>query len=361
MTPVYATDQPPNPTETLPSGAVPISPEVEQLIGLKFTTAKTGVLSERIRAVARTGLDETKVAHVQTKLDGYVDQILVKTVGTEVRKGQVLLTVYHPKSLTAQQEYLDALKAVMGLNEESGGSTRGARPVNAQGVMAAARLRLELMGFSEMQLDTMSKSMQPMWKLPVVAPISGIVTEVNALARQRITPETLFTIADLSTMWATADLFAYETGPVAVGQSATLTIPALPGRVFHATVDAILPQVDQVTHTRKIRVRIDNTDRALLPEMYGDLELRSGGARRGVILPREAVLDRGVHEIVFINGGKGYLEPREVATGARSGDQIEILRGVRPGDSVVVSGHFLIDSESRLTAARKGSNDRPGH
>jgi RND family efflux transporter MFP subunit len=361
MMPVYATDHAPSPADPLPSGAVPISKEQEQLIGLKFATAKAGVLSETIRAVARVGPDETRIVHVQTKLDGYVDQILVKTVGTEVRKGQVLLTVYHPKSLTAQQEYLDALKAVMGLNEESGGATGGPRPANAQGVMAAARLRLELMGFSEMQLETMSKAMQPMWKLPVVAPISGVVTEVNALARQRISPETLFTIVDLSTVWATADLFASETAPVAVGQSATLTIPSLPGRVFHATVDAILPQVDQTTHTRKIRVRIDNPDRALLPEMYGDLELRSAGARRAIILPREAVLDRGVHQIVFIDAGKGYLEPREVTTGARSGDQIEILRGLKSGERVVVSGQFLIDSESRLTAAGKGANDRTGH
>jgi Cu(I)/Ag(I) efflux system membrane fusion protein len=350
MLPVYAEDQAPR----LPTGAVPISAEQEQLIGLKFATAKAGVLSESIRAVARVGPDETRIAHVQTKLDGYVDQILVKTVGTEVRKGQVLLTVYHPRSLTAQQEYLDALKAVMGINEESGGSTGGPRPVNAQGVMATARLRLELMGFSDMQIETMSKAMQPMWKLPVVAPIAGVVTEVNALPRQRIAPETLFTIVDLSTVWATADLFAYETGPVDIGQSATLTVPSLAGRVFHATVDAILPQVDQTTHTRKIRVRIDNPDRALLPEMYGDLELRSSGARRAVILPREAVLDRGVHQIVFVDAGKGYLEPREVTTGARVREQIEILRGLKPGERVVVSGHFLIDSESRVSAATQG-------
>ncbi len=154
-------------------------------------------------------------------------------------------------------------------------------------------------------------------------------------------------------MWATADLLAYETAPVDIGQTATLTIPSLPGRIFHATVDAILPQVDQTTHTRKIRARIDNPDRALLPEMVGDLELRSSAARRAVLLPREAVLDRGVHQIVFIDAGKGYLEPREVTTGARSREQIEILRGVRTGERVVVSGQFLIDSESRLTAIGK--------
>jgi len=343
MMPVYASDPGAKPTDSLPSGAVPISPEMQQLIGLKFAIAKTGVLSERIRAVARVGPDETKIFHVQTKLDGYLDQVLVKTVGTQVKKGQVLATVYHPKSQAAQQEYIDALKAVMGFNEESGGSTGGARPANAQGVMAAARLRLELMGFTDMQLETMSKAMQPMWRLPIVAPISGVVTEVNALVRQRVSPETLYTIMDLSTVWATADLLAYDVFPVEPGQSATLRIPSVPGRIFQATVDSLLPQVDQAAHTRKIRVRIDNPDRTLLPDMYGDLELRSSGARRVVILPREAVLDRGVHQIVFVDSGKGYLEPRQVATGAQAGDQIEILRGLRSGERVVVSGHFLID------------------
>ena len=361
MTPVYGTDEAAPQAGSLPPGAVRITPRQEQLLGLKFAVARPGAISESIRAVARVGLDETRVARVQTKLDGYVDQVLVKTVGTEVRKGQVLLTVYHPKSLAAQEEYLKAVKAVMGLNEESGGSTGGPRPPNSEGLMAAGRLRLELMGFSEPQIETISKAMQPMWKLPLVAPISGVVTEINALPRQKIVPETLYTIADLSTVWATADLFAYETGPVAVGQRATLRIPSLPGREFHATVDSILPQLDPSTHTRKIRVRIDNPDRLLLPEMYGDLEIRSGAERRGVIIPREAVLDRGLHKIVFVDGGQGQLEPREVITGRGSGVEIEVLRGLQRGESVVVSGYFLIDSESRVSAAAKASHDRTDH
>ena len=360
MTPVYS-GAASNDALSLPSGAVPVTSEQEQLIGLKYALAKSGLLSERVRAVARVVLDDSRLVHVQTKLDGYVDQVFVKTVGTEVRKGQVLFTVYHPKSLAAQQEYLDALKAVMGLNEESGGTTGGPRPANAQGVMAAARLRLELMGFSEAQLETMSKAMQPMWKLPIVAPISGVVTEVSALPRQKIVPETLLSIADLTTVWATADLFPSEAEPVVVGQDATLTIPSLRGQAFHGVVDSLLPQIDPTTHTRKIRVRIENPNRLLLPEMYGDLELRSSVARRGVIIPREAVLDRGERQIVFVDPGKGYLEPRQVTTGMRSGTQIEILRGLKPGEAVLASGHFLIDSESRLTTVTKGAHDRTNH
>jgi Cu(I)/Ag(I) efflux system membrane fusion protein len=332
-----------------------------ELLGLELATATQGVLPESLRVPARVGLDETRIAHVQTRLDGYVDQILVKTVGTEVRKGQVLLTVYHPKSLAAQEEYINAVKAVMGVKQESGGASGGPRAANSEGLMAAGRLRLELMGFSDMQLETMTRAMQPMWRLPVVAPIGGVVTEVNALPRQRIVPETLFTIADLSTVWATADLPAGETADITAGQTATLRVRSLPGREFRAVVDSVLPQFDGTTHTRKIRVRLDNPGRALLPEMYGDLEVPRRRMRRAVLVPREAVLDRGLRQVIFVHSGPGLVEPRVVSVGASAGDRTEILRGVRAGERVVVSGGFLIDSESRLSSAAGVLHDRSDH
>ncbi len=359
LQPVYAGES--AKADAAPPGTVRVTAQQQQLLGLKFATARSGSIPESIRAVARIGLDDTRIAHVQTKLDGYVDQVLVKTVGTEVRKGQVLMTVYHPKSAAAQEEYINAVKAVMGLIDESAAAAGAARPANAEGLMAAGKLRLELMGFSEPQLEIITKTMQPMWRLPILAPISGVVTEVNALPRQRIMPETLYTIADLSTVWATADLFAYETAPVEVGETAVLRVPSLPGRTFAATVDSILPQLDSVTHTRKIRVRIENPYRLLLPEMYGDVEIRAGAGRRGIVVPREAVLDRGLRQIVFVDAGEGRLEPREVTAGFSSGGLVAILRGLKGGERVVTSGHFLIDSESRLADTAKALHDRSSH
>jgi multidrug efflux pump subunit AcrA (membrane-fusion protein) len=361
MAPVYATLDPEPQTDQLAPGMVRISPDQERLLGLTFAVAKPGSISRSIRAVARVGLDETKIAHVQTKLDGYVDEIFVKTVGTEVRKGQVLLTVYHPKSVAAQEEYLNAAKAVMALNQESGGVTGGPRPANAEGLKAAGRLRLELMGFSEPQIETITMALQPMWKLPVQAPISGTVIEVNAIPRQKITPETLYTIAEMSTVWATADLFPDETPMVTVGETATLRIPSLRGKAFPAVVDSVLPQIDSTAHTRKIRVRIDNPDRLLVPGIYGDLEFNRSTRRANVIVPREAVVDRGLQRIVFTDAGQGRVEARRVRTGLESGDQIEILHGVRAGERVVTSGHFLLDSEGRLAAARASHDDRTDH
>lgn len=331
--------------------AVLINPQQEAMIGLKYATAEWGIVAETTRAVARIVLDETKIAYVQTKLDCYVDEILVKTVGSEVRKGETLLTVYHPESVPAQKEYLDALAS---LTQAAATDDSSEQTAKARNLLAAAQLRLELMGFTEPQLKTTLAAMQPMVKLPIVSPIDGVVLEVTPIPRQRIVPDALYTIADLTTVWATADLFPSDAASVEAGQRATLKVPVLEGRTFHAVVDSIVPAIDKVTHTRKVRVRIDNVGKSLLPGMYGDLEFRRP-SRRALVLPIGAVLDRGMHETVFVDRGRGHLEPKEVITGQRTAEQVEILGGLHAGDRVVSSGHFLIDSESRLTY------DQPDH
>jgi membrane fusion protein, copper/silver efflux system len=336
--------------EIAPSRAdtVSITPRQEAMIGVKYATAQWGTLVDNNRAVARIVLDETKVSYVQTKLDCYIDEILVKTVGSEVHTGQTLLTVYDPDSVPAQQEYLEALISVRqaDINGES-----FEKRAKAKRQLAAAQLRLQLLGFADPQLHTILSAMQPMVKLPIVSPANGVVTDVAARPRQRVVAEALYTIADLSTVWATADLFPSDAASIVVGQTATLRVPVVPGRTYRGVVDSIVPTVDQITHTRKVRVRIDNQGKMLLPGMYGDLELPVR-SRRALVVPVAAVLDRGMREAVFVDRGGGYLEPKEVVTGQRTADQIEIVSGLRPGDRVVSSGHFLIDAESHLTYDR---------
>lgn len=322
-----------------------ISPQQEALMGVKHAVAQWAMLGETTRAVARLGLDETRIFQVQTRLDCFVDEIVVKTVGTQVRKGETLLTVYHPQSIAAQKEYLDALESVTQADAKEDSSEQAAK---ARVLLAAAQSRLEVMGFTEVQLKTILTAMQPMAKLPIVSPIDGVVIDVAAIPRQRVAPDSLYTIADLSTVWATADLFPSDAVSVTSGQTATLSVPVLQGRSFRGVVDSIVPVIDKVTHTRKVRVRIDNTGRALLPGMYGDVELH-GPSRRALIVPAEAVLDRGFHQIVFVDRGAGHLEPTQVVTGQRTEEQIEIVKGLNAGDRVVSTGHFLIDSESRPT------------
>jgi len=179
------------------------------------------------------------------------------------------------------------------------------------------------------------------------------VMERSAYPKQHVTPETvLYTVADLSTVWVIADVFEYEASNVRLNQAASLTLVSSPGRVFHGRVSYILPQVDPTTRTLKVRLQFDNPGFALKPDMYGDVELQTGGARK-LVAPETAVLNSGDRQVVFLDRGNGRFEPRAVTIGAQSGGLIEILSGLQEGDRIVTSGNFLIDSESQLKTAGK--------
>ena len=178
--------------------------------------------------------------------------------------------------------------------------------------------------------------------------------ERNAYPKQRINADTvLYTVADLSTVWVIADVFEYEAAGIHVGQPATLTLDYLPGRVFHGRVSYVLPQVDPATRTLKVRIQFDNPGYVLKPDMYGQVRLQTGGARR-LVVPASAVLNSGQRQVVFVDRGNGYFEPREVKIGEQTDVGIVILSGLTAGERIVTSGNFLIDSESRLKSAMGG-------
>jgi Cu(I)/Ag(I) efflux system membrane fusion protein len=351
--PVYASDDvaPERSSAAAPPGTVHISPEQQQLIGITYEAVAYRPVYRTVSAPAKLGWDETKVARVQTKLEGWIDQVHVPYPGTVVHKNQQLLTLYNPQSLTAQQAFLAEMKM--------GPSTANTPPANERSLIMARR-KLELLGFTDEQIETIGRVRAPMEKLILFAPINGVVVECNARVGQKVTPETLYTIADLSSLWATADLFEGDAASVTVGQSATMTIPYLPGRTFHGFVDSVLPLLDAASHTTKVRVRFENPAALLKPEMYGEVEFRNKPVRR-LTVPREAVLDSGLEQVVFIDSGKDRLEPHRVRTGQRFGDRVEILSGLQPGQRVVTSGNFLLDSESRLRAPGISLHDQPSH
>ncbi|HZT33243.1 MAG TPA: efflux RND transporter periplasmic adaptor subunit [Bryobacteraceae bacterium] len=342
-------------------GAVEITPEKQQLIGVEYGTAEYRPAFESIRAAARVTLDETRIAKVQTKIEGWIDRVFVDFTGIQVRQGQPLLTIYSPEALATQQEYLLALKAQ---------ETMAASPVHelmatTDNLLAAARRRLELWDISAAQIDQIEKTRRPLKDLTLYAPIGGFVTERNAFPKQRITPDTvLYTVADLSTVWVMADVFEYEAANIRVGQDAVLTLSYLPGRSFHGRVSYIQPQVDPATRTLKVRLQFENPGYLLKPEMYGDVEFRTGGGRK-LMVPQSAVLNAGLRQVVFVDRGNGYFEPRSVKLGAQVGDRVEILSGLAAGERIVVSGNFLIDSESQLKAALNDmageAHDQPHH
>jgi RND family efflux transporter MFP subunit len=328
---------------------VQISPAKQQLIGVEYGTAEYQSDADKIQAAARVTFDETRITKVQPRVEGWVSQVFADFTGKYVKKGDRLLTLYSPDALATEQEYLLALQAQhmthagMPAIEESN--------VN---LVAAARRRLELWDIPTAQIDEIGRTGKTIDDLTLISPASGYITERNAFHKQHVTPDTvLYTLADLSAVWVIADVFEYEAAGVRLGQAASMTLDYLPGRAFHGRVSYILPQVDPATRTLKVRIAFDNPSGALKPDMFGQVTLSSGGARR-LMVPRSAVLDSGDRQVVFLDRGSGNFEPRAVKTGQQTGDRIEILSGLSAGERIVTSGNFLIDSESQLKAAMSG-------
>jgi len=334
----------------LPEGSVQITPEKQQLIGVEYGTAEYENVSGSLRSVARVTLDETKVAKVNSKLEGWLDQVFVDSVGRKVQKGDPLVTIYSPEALATQQEYLLAIKGRAMMHDSPVHEMLG----STENLVAAAKKRLELWDIADAQIAAITASGQPIKSLTLYSPISGFVMERNAFAKQRIMPDTvLYNIADLSTVWVVADVFEYEASNVRIGQSAALTLAYLPGRTFRGRVSYILPTVDPATRTVKVRIEFPNTEFLLKPEMYGEVEFQTGGTRR-LVVPQTAVLNSGDRQTVFVDRGNGYFEPRDVKIGAQNSGRTEILSGLKAGERIVISGNFLIDSESQLKTALGG-------
>jgi membrane fusion protein, copper/silver efflux system len=350
----YEGRQPPG----LAPGTIQMTPEKQQLIGVEYGTAEYRSGVETIRAAAKVTLDETRIAKVQSKIEGWIDQVFADFAGKYVAKGQPLLTIYSPEALATQQEFLLALKAKELLaHDPMSHHLAGSQET----MLAAARKRLELWDISDEQIDRLASTKEPIKNLTLYAPVSGFVTERNAFPRQRVTADTvLYTIADLSTVWVIADVFEYEAAQIHIGQAASMTMPYLPGRTFPGKVSYILPQVDAATRTLKVRIQFDNPGNQLKPEMFGDVEFRMVSA--GILtVPQSAVLNSGLRQIVFVDRGNGFLEPRNVKTGRQFDNRIEIVSGLKAGERIVTSGNFLIDSESQLSAASGAKNDQSNH
>jgi len=350
LEPVYADEASAAPGANV-TGALHLTPQQQQLVGLQYGTAEYAPASRYVRGVGPVGVNEKRVAHIETRLEGWIDKLFVGAAGEAVTQGQVLFTVYNRKPVTTQMEFLHAMDVRMAA-VMAGASASPGQLADADALLTAAKQRMDALGFSDAQMEAIGRSHQPVWKVPVVAPIAGTVTEYHALQGQMLTPGTVLTIADLSTVWVTADLAGVEAAAIRPGQAATLRAPFFPGRTFRGTVDTILPQLDAVTHRLAVRLQFDNPDRLLRPEMYGEIELRTSAARRTLTVPGEAVVDSGRSQTVFLDLGDGYVEPREVTTGERFGDRVEIVRGLAAGQRIVTSGNFLLDSESRMRLGR---------
>ena len=334
----------------MPAGTVQISPAKQQLIGVRTATVAAEDLTQTIRAVGLVQVDETRVAHVHTKVSGWVRRVFVDYTWQHVERGQPLFTLYSPELVSTQKEYLIARRAQAYLGQ----APYQEAAAGSEALLRAARERLKLWDVTDEQIGELDARGAPQEEMTFYAPIGGHVTVRNVFPNQYITPESdLYTLVDHSHVWVQVQLYEYEIAAVRVGQQATMTVEALPGRVFRGRVALVNPHLDEMTRTVGVRLEFDNPELALKPEMFATVEFEVPLGRH-VVVPQEAVLDAGTEQVVFLAHADGYFEPRRIKTGARVGDRIIVLDGLRPGDTIVTSGNFLIDSESRLKSAMEG-------
>ena len=336
-----------------PPGTIRISAQKQQLIGVRFGQVEVRPMRRAIRAVGKVTHDETRIARIHSKIDGWIEQVFVDFSGQLVKKGEPLVSIYSPELFATQQEFLLAARARRELSSSTFQEVAG----GGESLYAAARKRLELWDVTEQQIREIEQKGQPQKTLILYAPASGYVIARNAFPRQRVTPETeLYSVADHSLIWVIAEVYEYEFPLVKVGQQAAITLPSSPGRNFTGKVSYLYPEMDPLTRTLKARVELPNPEHLLRPEMFANVELTADLGRQ-LAVPEEAVLDSGAARTVFVDRGDGYFEPRQVELGEKAEGWYIVRKGLKAGERVVTSGNFLMDSESRL---RTGTGEH-GH
>lgn len=323
---------------------VQIDPARQQLIGLRTAPATVGPVGGAWRTVGRVAIDETRVRHVNVKVEGFVERIYVDFVGKPVRKGEPLFAFYSPELVSLQNEYLLALK----LRSEL---ATGALASSGDDLVQSARDRLELWDVPDSVLEELTRTGRAKKALTLVSPISGVVTKKDVVQGHKLAAGDMpYEITDLSAVWVLADIYESDLAKTKVGMPATLSLEAFPNQVFTGSVAFIDPVLDPTTRTAKVRLAFANPRGELRPEMFGEVTLRAM-AREGLRIPADAVIDSGTKKVVFVSLGDGKFQPRELELGATDGDQVEVVSGLEPGDQVVVRANFLVDSESRLKAS----------
>lgn len=328
---------------------IEISPDQQQLIGVKTVTVTRQPMSKLIRTVGRMEVDETKLATINTKIEGWIEKLYVDYTGKFVRRGEPLVEIYSPELLAAQREFLNLLqwsKQPTDLKQDDSLGQMFARDKNS--LLAAAKERLALWDITQDQIREIERGGEPRRTLTLFSPLSGYIVQKMALQGMRVMAgEKLFDIADLSSLWVISDIYEYELPLIKIGQTAKITLSYLPGREFNSRVDYIYPSVTTETRTVKVRFTVSNSDGQLKPQMYTNIDIKIHLGDR-LAVPESALLDTGKGQVVYVDLGEGIFEPREVTPGIRADGKVEVLKGLKPEEKVAAAANFLLDSEAQL-------------
>jgi len=337
--------------EPMPPGIIKVSLERQQLIGVRVAPVERKPLSHAIRLLGKVAADETRIYVVNATIDGWITKAGPQSSGTYVKKDETLATFYSSEFLSAGHALLFAL------NSQDRVRTNANDTPARQSQLAQFEINLKqyadslrYLGMGERQLEEMIRTRKYMENINIVSPADGFVLARNVSDGQRFEKGTeLFRIADLSQVWILADVFEKEARLLPPKLQARVSLPEQ-DKLFVATLTQTLPQFDGVSRTLKLRFEAENPDFILKPDMFVDLELPVS-LPESLVVPAEAVLDAGLRKTVFVDRGNGFFEPRVVQTGAQLGNQVQILHGLKPGEQIVISGNFLLDSESRMKLA----------
>lgn len=330
LTPVFPDVE--KPTDS--PGAIHVSPSVVHNLAVRTAIVNKGTLEKSIATVGYVEPNENNIGHIHTYADGWVKKLIVKAVGEPVKKGQLVLQFYSPQLVNAQQEYLIALES------------------KNQNLIEASHKRLEAFHISKQQIDQLNQIRKPSQLIDIYSPQDGIISELNIREGMKVTPETeLMSLIDLSTIWIIAQIFEDQASWVKVGEAVETQLPAFPGKVWKGVIDYVYPEVDPKTRTLKVRFRFNNPGGHLKPNMYANVKLFGESKPNVLTLPSEALIRTSKGDRVIVSSENGQFIVRSVRVGIESSDQVEILSGLRTGEKVVISGQFLIDSESNLKSS----------
>jgi Cu(I)/Ag(I) efflux system membrane fusion protein len=326
------------------TGEVRIGAERRQEIGIRTGVVERGKLIVPVRAVGRVTINERGLEDISLKVGGWITKLHANALGDPVRKGDPLFELYSPDLVAAQQEYLHARQTMMASSVPDGRS-------RFESLVDAARARLRRWGISDDDLVALDRRGEPSESLAIRSPVSGFVIEKNVVEGSAVEAGArLLRIAPLDHVWVEAEVYENQVELLELGQVAKISLPYMADRGLEGRIAYVYPVLEGATRTARIRVELPNPDLALRPDMYANVEFQADLGDR-ILVPASAVLYAGPRRIVFVDMGEGRLRPREVQIGIGNGDVYEVLEGLEPGEQIVLSGNYLVASESRLKSA----------
>lgn len=345
-------------------GTVKIDPSVVQNIGVRTSVARSEAMSRTIRTVGRIDFDEERMARLHPKVQGWIEEMRIDKTGEPVTEDDILLSIYSPKLVSTQQEYLLALNNLSALGDSPFEEIRQ----GAKDLVKSSRERLELFDVPEHQIRELENSREVKKRIHIHSPVNGTVLRIGARLGQYVTPQTeLYMFADLKKVWVLADIYENEIPWVKVGDKVEMTLDSVPGKTFSGELSYIYPYAEAKTRTTKVRIVVDNADLLLRPDMFAEVAILTDTRENSIVVPAEAVVRSGGKPQMFVVREPGKFEPRAVVLGVESSGRVEVISGISEGEEVVTSAQFLVDSESKLREATAkmmseiGSTDSSGN